>query len=111
MESKQPSDEQKRKQVRITLSDDISKSEGTSSTDAIDEQIDENLQESMDAETDRGKGGMNRGLGSIGEMQGEDLDDEMEADLDKELHEAAAGEKAEDRGAELYGEKVKDIHP
>jgi hypothetical protein len=31
--------------------------------------------------------------------------------LSDEMHEAAAGEKPGNRGAELCGEKVKDIHP
>lgn len=68
--------------------------------DATGDNIDADLYESMEDDMDRGIGGLNRGLGDLGDMQGEtDTDD----DFDDESYE-------EYEDDEIYDDKADDVN-
>lgn len=77
--------------------------------DPIDDQIDNDLHTSMEEDMDRGAGGLNRGLGEIGEMQGEDTEDEISASLDEDLYDSVNDEDENDDD-EIYDDKVQNLN-
>ena len=60
--------------------------------EALAGEEDEDLFESMEDDMHRGAGGLNRGLGDVGEMQGEDFENDLYDDADEGLYQEDEGD-------------------
>jgi hypothetical protein len=65
--------------------------------DATGDNLDADLYESMEDDMERGKGGLNRGLGDLGDMQGD-----TDSDIDEEYEDYEDGE--------IYDDKADDVN-